>query len=159
MSDKRFWPWLLLLTIALAGCEKARPEKQAADAGKGQPAKAEKALPQEKSSVTLGTVIVPKVSRTPDMPAYRWSADFKLPLEITMDAPEVPKEIANPSPPIEGENQQEDIKNPSPPIEGDNSQDEIKNPSPPIVSSNPQEDIKNPSPPQEGEIPSMEEDK
>jgi hypothetical protein len=37
------------------------------------------------------------------MPSYHWPADFKLPLEIDIESPEVPKEIQGPSPPIEEE--------------------------------------------------------
>jgi len=38
--------------------------------------------------------------RAAQKPLYRWPADFKLPLVIVIETPEVPREIRGPSPPI-----------------------------------------------------------
>jgi len=37
----------------------------------------------------------------PPLPAYHWPADFKLPVEISIEVPEVPEEIQGPWPSIQ----------------------------------------------------------
>lgn len=101
MTYKRYWFWLLLLAIGISGCEKSRPANQSATIAKEKPVQDRNAPAQKLSSLVPGDKITPGVSRTPDMPSYQLPADFKLPLEITMEASEAPKEIQNPSPPIE----------------------------------------------------------
>jgi hypothetical protein len=103
MSDKHFWLWLLLFAISVAGCEKSGAADKPPTAGNGRLIKAENTPPEKPSFVSLGKETVPSVSRTPDMPSYRWPADFKLPLVIDIQSPLVPKEIQGPSPPIEEE--------------------------------------------------------
>lgn len=43
----------------------------------------------------------PPVASPPEKPAYQWPPDFKPPLEIRLEFPEVPPKIVGPSPPIE----------------------------------------------------------
>jgi hypothetical protein len=103
MADKTVWIWLLLLATGIAGCEKSKPANRSPAAGKEQSEQDVKAASQKSSSPSPEEPIASAVSRTPDMPAYKWPADFKLPLIINMETPEVPEEIQNPSPPIEEE--------------------------------------------------------
>lgn len=94
---------MLLLAIGIAGCEKAQSANPPPDAGKEQPAKITKEQPEKPVYVKLGKETVPSVARTADMPAYHWPDDFKLPLVINIETPQVPEEIQGPSPPIEEE--------------------------------------------------------
>jgi len=115
MTIKTVYLWLLLVAMGIAGCEKARPANRPATADKKQPAQDANAQSQKLSSMFPGDNTSASVSRTPDMPAYHWPADFKLPLIINIDTPETPpliinintpetpKEIQKPSPPIEKE--------------------------------------------------------
>jgi hypothetical protein len=92
---------LLLFAIGIAGCEKAQSASAPAKPGKEQPTTTAQQRPEKPLSIRLGKETVPSVARTPDMPAYHWPADFKLPLIINIESPPVPKEIQGPSPPIE----------------------------------------------------------
>ena len=95
--------WLLLFAIGIAGCEQAQPASPTAASGKEQAAQGVKA-PAVKSAVPFADEkALTGTFRTPDMPSYHWPADFKLPLVITIETPEAPKEIQGPSPPIEEE--------------------------------------------------------
>jgi hypothetical protein len=95
--------WLLLFAIGIAGCEKAQPATPPADAGKEQAAQGVKAPPVKSAVPFADEKAATGVSRTADMPSYHWPADFKLPLVINIETPDVPKEIQGPSPPIEEE--------------------------------------------------------
>lgn len=89
--------------MVIAGCEKIQPAGRPANAAIEPSAQAVKA-PQKKPLLLL--LEESKASgtwKTPDMPSYQWPADFKLPLEINMEAPDVPEELQSPSPPIEEE--------------------------------------------------------
>jgi hypothetical protein len=103
MSDKHFWPWLLLFAIGVAGCGKSGTADKPPTAGNGRLIKAENTPPEKPPSISLGKETVPSISWTPDMPSDRQPADFKLPLVIDIESPQVPKEIQGPSPPIEEE--------------------------------------------------------
>jgi Flp pilus assembly protein CpaB len=92
---------LLLSALAVVGCFAALLIAQTQSAPKPKPAApAATADPEKPVLVKLGKQTVPSVARTPDMPAYHWPADFKLPLVINIETEEVPKEIEGPSPPI-----------------------------------------------------------
>jgi hypothetical protein len=90
MTDKTFWIWPLMIVIGIWGCEKPMRADQSATAAK-----------EKKTSLLPGEQNATYVLRTPNLPSYNWPADFKLPLIINIETPEVPKEIQNPSPPIE----------------------------------------------------------
>jgi hypothetical protein len=142
MIGKTFW-LLLLVALGIAGC--AKPPDQSAAAGGQQSAQVGKAQGVDK--------LPAGVSRTPDMTAYHWPADFKLPLIIDIPLPEVPKEIQGPSPPIVEEEKQptieEEQKSPidekqKPPVEEENKPAVDENKSP-IENENkpPIEEVKN----------------
>jgi len=101
MIDKTFCFWLLLLAIGVAGCEKLQPANRPATTDKEQSSLAEKSPTQKLSFVSPDGKTDSNVSRTSDMPSYQWPADFKLPLEINIETPQVPEEIQGPSPPLE----------------------------------------------------------
>jgi hypothetical protein len=100
MIEKRFCFWLLLSAMVIAGCEKFPPAKSQPAAGNEQSAQKIQGSAEKQEYVRLGKEKVPIISRTQDMPSYHWPADFKLPLEIEIQTPEVPVEIQGPSPPI-----------------------------------------------------------
>jgi hypothetical protein len=81
MAYKAFWLCLLLVAFSIPGCGKPQPVKKA-EAAEKKPVGAWR--PGEKVT-------------------YQWPADFKLPLVIIMETPEVPKEIQGPSPPIKAD--------------------------------------------------------
>jgi hypothetical protein len=103
MTEKALWIWLLFFAIGIAGCEQAQPASPPDNAGKEQAATTAQEQLEKPEYIKLGKETIPSVSRTPDMTPYKWPADFKLPLVINIETPEVPKEIQGPSPPIEEE--------------------------------------------------------
>jgi hypothetical protein len=106
MTDKIFWIWLLPLAIGIGGCEKTQPVKRPTIVGKEQPTQAVGAQSQKSNFRLPGDKKSPVTLKTPDMPLYKCPADFKLPLILNIENPQVPKEIQTPSSPIEEENKQ-----------------------------------------------------
>ena len=94
---------MLIFGLGMAGCEQAQPASPPAAAGKEQAATTAQEKAVKPQYIKLGKETVPSVSRTADMKDYHWPADFKLPLVINIETPQVPKEIQGPSPPIEEE--------------------------------------------------------
>ncbi len=103
MIEKALRIWLLIFGLGMAGCEKAQPASPPVVAGKEQAATTAQEKAEKPQYIKLGKETVPSVARTPDMIPYKWPADFKLPLVINIETPQVPKEIQGPSPPIEEE--------------------------------------------------------
>jgi hypothetical protein len=101
---------LLLFSIGIAGCEQAQPASPPAVAGKEQAAQGVKAPPVKSAVPFADEKAATGVSRTADMTPYHWPADFKLPLVINIESPQVPKEIQGPSPPIEEEKKAADAE-------------------------------------------------
>ncbi len=77
MVYRTFWLWLLVFAFGILGCSRAQSPSLVAEEKK-----------------TLGAW------HPGEKVTYKWPDDFKLPLEIYIETPEVPREIQGPLPPI-----------------------------------------------------------
>jgi len=111
MKSKR----LLILTILLllVGCSSSNESGNAASKSSSQQRPAASERHESMMQQALSTITKP--INISDLPAqewtpqadreqysrYHWPSDFKLPIEIFVELPEVPPEIDGPSPPIQ----------------------------------------------------------
>ncbi|MEN6458735.1 MAG: hypothetical protein ABFC63_07370 [Thermoguttaceae bacterium] len=88
------WLWAAIVILLLAGCSSPKqPGAPATDAGcaVAKPEATDKRKQESRAKLPTGGA---------DEAASRVTDDFGFPLVIHLDAPEVPKEIQGPSPPI-----------------------------------------------------------
>ncbi len=107
MIKKTFIFCLLPVTFVTLGCERPQPAMQSATAAKEQSTPAAQAEAKKPPASFQYEIPASSTSQTPNMTPYHWPAAFKLPLIIKMVEPPVPKEIQNPSPPIEEKKEDE----------------------------------------------------